>query len=125
MRKGQAHINKNTNDEGYMHLHIHTASCLPNPGQTRRRSHHGCSQENVKNRDTGPTWLGASLLLLVLVLSITPVYSRQGLTSTNPRHKGSEFSAWHKDVIKPERMTDLAPPAPKANSNVPSGPSFG
>jgi hypothetical protein len=38
-------------------------------------------------------------------------------------HAGSEFWAWRKDVLRPDRTTDArAPPAPKANSNVPGGP---
>ncbi|CAL5065959.1 unnamed protein product [Urochloa decumbens] len=69
-----------------------------------------------------------TLLLLVLLLLITPaVHSRQlGLTSTISGQKGaaSELRAWRKegDVIRPDRTTDLAPPAPKPNSNVPGGP---
>ncbi|CAN6209900.1 unnamed protein product [Urochloa humidicola] len=74
---------------------------------------------------TRTVWPAAlSLLLLVLLLMIAPVHSRQlGLTSTISARKGagSELRAW-RDVIRPDRMTDLAPPAPKPNSNVPGGP---
>ncbi|CAN6203626.1 unnamed protein product [Urochloa humidicola] len=76
---------------------------------------------------TRTVWPALSLLLLVLLLLITPVHSRQlGLTSTISGQKGagSELRAWRKeeDVIRPDRTTDLAPPAPKPNSNVPGGP---
>ncbi|OEL16890.1 hypothetical protein BAE44_0022092 [Dichanthelium oligosanthes] len=80
-----------------------------------------------KNTITRIAWLALSLLLLVLALSITPVHSRQlGFTSTTSGQKGSEFRAWRKeDVMRPDRTTDLAPPAPKPNSDVPGGPPFG
>ncbi|CAL5075972.1 unnamed protein product [Urochloa decumbens] len=76
---------------------------------------------------TRTVWPALSLLLLVLVLLITttPVHSRQlGLTSTISGQKASELRAWRKeeDVIRPDRTADLAPPAPKPNSNVPGGP---
>ncbi|CAN6197525.1 unnamed protein product [Urochloa humidicola] len=74
---------------------------------------------------TRTLWRALPLLLLVLSLLITPVHSRQlGLTSTISGRKGagSELRAWRRDVIMPDRMTDLAPPAPKPNSNVPGGP---
>ncbi|WVZ99156.1 hypothetical protein U9M48_044495 [Paspalum notatum var. saurae] len=97
------------------------------PGQTRANKSTMAASNNTARTGTGTgtTWLRLSLPLLVLVLLITPVSSRQGLTSTFTLKKGSEFSAWRKDVIEPDRVTDLVPPAPKANSNVPGGPSFG
>ncbi|RCV10384.1 hypothetical protein SEVIR_2G113600v4 [Setaria viridis] len=80
-----------------------------------------------RGKDTTRTAWPSSLSLLlplVLVLLITLVHSRpQGLTSTISGQKGSEFRAWRRDAISwPDRMTDLAPPAPKPNSNVPGGP---
>ncbi|CAD6271657.1 unnamed protein product [Miscanthus lutarioriparius] len=64
------------------------------------------------------------LLVFVAVLLISTtstVQSRQGLTSR--QRAGSEFRAWRKDVLRPDRTTDMTPPpAPKANSNVPGGP---
>ncbi|AQK87054.1 hypothetical protein ZEAMMB73_Zm00001d038638 [Zea mays] len=70
------------------------------------------------------------LFVFVLVLLIsttatataTTVQSRQaGLTS---RQRGSGFRAWRRDVLRPDRTAGeaWAPPAPKANSNVPGGP---
>ncbi|CAN6180201.1 unnamed protein product [Urochloa humidicola] len=75
---------------------------------------------------TRTVWPALSLLL-VLALLITPVHSRKlGLTHTTSGRKGaaSELRAWRKveDVIRPDRTTDLAPPAPKSNSYVPGGP---
>ncbi|PWZ18429.1 hypothetical protein Zm00014a_013724 [Zea mays] len=39
-------------------------------------------------------------------------------------HAGSGFRAWRRDVLRPDRTAGeaWAPPAPKANSNVPGGP---
>ncbi|KAG2641417.1 hypothetical protein PVAP13_2KG251600 [Panicum virgatum] len=93
-------------------------------------------------------WLALSLLLLLLlVLLATPAHSRQQHQGRTPtvsgqkgivdrrlpdawtdlmiRDAGFELRAWRKDVVvRPDRTTDLqlAPPAPKANSNVPGGP---
>nr|CAB3456340.1 unnamed protein product [Digitaria exilis] len=70
--------------------------------------------------------LALSLLLLALLLSAaTPVHSRhhQGLTPSFTGRRGSELGAWRKDVIRPDRTSEQAPPAPTANSNVPGGPS--
>ncbi|PUZ69302.1 hypothetical protein GQ55_2G096800 [Panicum hallii var. hallii] len=77
-----------------------------------------------KNTITRTACLALSLLLLLIVLLVTPAHSRpQGLTPTISGQKGSELRAWRKDVvIRPDRTSDLAPPAPRANSNVPGGP---
>ncbi|KAG0518713.1 hypothetical protein BDA96_09G200500 [Sorghum bicolor] len=60
------------------------------------------------------------VFVAVMLISTTTVQSRQELTSSE---RGSEFRAWRKDGVRPDRTTDMTtPPAPKANSNVPGGP---
>ncbi|KAF0921044.1 hypothetical protein E2562_038244 [Oryza meyeriana var. granulata] len=73
---------------------------------------------------TTATTLALLLVVLALALLVSPSHSReiQPHSAAHPE-KGTGFWASRKEVLRPDRAADLAPPSPRPNSSVPGGPS--
>uniref|UniRef100_A0A0E0JJA3 Uncharacterized protein n=1 Tax=Oryza punctata TaxID=4537 RepID=A0A0E0JJA3_ORYPU len=69
---------------------------------------------------TSATTLALLVVVLALALLVSPSHSRaiEPSSAAHPE-KGTGFWASRKQVLRPDRAADLAPPSPRPNGSVP------